>query len=118
MNAPDAIPPSTASRLPADLLARLGALLGERFTLAAAVRAQHGKDESYHAAAAPDAVAFVRSTEEVQAVVKACAEHRVPVIAFGTGTGLEGHVAALHGGVTIDLSQMNRVLAVHEGDLD
>ncbi len=118
MNAPDAIPPSAASRLPADLLARLGALLGERFTLAAAVRAQHGKDESYHAAAPPDAVAFVRSTEEVQAVVKACAEHRVPVIPFGTGTGLEGHVAALHGGVTIDLSQMNRILAVHEGDLD
>ena len=118
MNAPDAIPPSAASRLPADLLARLGGLLGERFTLAAAVRAQHGKDESYHAAAPPDAVAFVRSTEEVQAVVKACAEHRVPVIPFGTGTGLEGHVAALHGGVTIDLSQMNRILAVHEGDLD
>jgi D-lactate dehydrogenase (cytochrome) len=118
MNAPDAIPPSAVSRLPADLLARLGGLLGERFTLAAAVRAQHGKDESYHAAAPPDAVAFVRSTEEVQAVVKACAEHRVPVIAFGTGTGLEGHVAALHGGVTIDLSQMNRILAVHEGDLD
>jgi D-lactate dehydrogenase (cytochrome) len=118
MNAPDAIPPSAASRLPADLLARLGGLLGDRFTLAAAVRAQHGKDESYHAAAPPDAVAFVRSTEEVQAVVKACAEHRVPVIPFGTGTGLEGHVAALHGGVTIDLSPMNRILAVHEGDLD
>jgi D-lactate dehydrogenase (cytochrome) len=118
MNAPDAIPPSSVSRLPADLLARRGGLLGERYPHPAAVRAQHGKDESYHAAAPPDAVAFVRSTEEVQAVVKACAEHRVPVIAFGTGTGLEGHVAALHGGVTIDLSQMNRILAVHEGDLD
>jgi len=118
MNAPDAIPPSAASRLPADLLAELGGLLGERFSLSPAVRAQHGKDESYHASAPPDAVAFARSTAEVQAIVKACARHRVPVIPFGTGTSLEGHVAALQGGVTIDLSQMNRILAVHEGDLD
>jgi D-lactate dehydrogenase (cytochrome) len=118
MNAPDAIPPSAASRLPADLRADLEGLLGERFSLSPAVRAQHGKDESYHASAPPDAVAFARSTAEVQAIVKACARHRVPVIAFGTGTSLEGHVAALQGGVTIDLSQMNRILAVHEGDLD
>jgi D-lactate dehydrogenase (cytochrome) len=118
MNAPDAIPPSAASRLPADLRAELEGLLGERFSLSPAVRAQHGKDESYHASAPPDAVAFARSTAEVQAIVKACARHRVPVIPFGTGTSLEGHVAALQGGVTIDLSQMNRILAVHEGDLD
>jgi D-lactate dehydrogenase (cytochrome) len=118
MNAPDAIPPSAASRLPADLRADLEGLLGERFSLSPAVRAQHGKDESYHASAPPDAVAFARSTAEVQAIVKACARHRVPVIPFGTGTSLEGHVAALQGGVTIDLSQMNRILAVHEGDLD
>jgi D-lactate dehydrogenase (cytochrome) len=118
MNAPDAIVPVAASRLPADLLSELSGLLGERFSLSPAVRAQHGKDESYHASAPPDAVAFARSTEEVQAIVKACARHRVPVIPFGTGTSLEGHVAALKGGVTIDLSQMNRILAVHEGDLD
>jgi D-lactate dehydrogenase (cytochrome) len=117
MNAPDALPPA-ASRLPADLQNELGALLGDRFTLSPAVRTQHGKDESYHASAPPDAVAFARSTEEVQAIVKACARHRVPVIPFGTGTSLEGHVAALKGGVTIDLSQMNHILAVHEGDLD
>jgi len=118
MNAPDAIPPSAASRLPADLRAELEGLLGERFSLSPAVRTQHGKDESYHASAPPDAVAFARSTQEVQAIVRACARHRVPVIPFGTGTSLEGHVAALKGGVTIDLSQMNRILAVHEGDLD
>jgi len=117
MNAPDAIPPA-ASRLPADLLSELSGLLGERFSLSPAVRTQHGKDESYHASAPPDAVAFARSTAEVQAIVKACARHRVPVIPFGTGTSLEGHVAALKGGVTVDLSQMNRILAVHEGDLD
>jgi D-lactate dehydrogenase (cytochrome) len=117
MNAPDAIPPA-ASRLPAELLNELSSLLGERFSLSPAVRTQHGKDESYHASAPPDAVAFARSTAEVQAIVKACARHRLPVIPFGTGTSLEGHVAALKGGVTIDLSQMNRILAVHEGDLD
>jgi D-lactate dehydrogenase (cytochrome) len=117
MNAPDSLPPA-ASRLPADLIAELSQLLGDRFTLSASVRNQHGKDESYHAPAAPDAVAFALSTEEVQAIVKACAHHHVPVIPFGTGTGLEGHVAALRGGVTIDLSRMNRILAVHEGDLD
>src|SRR5262249_10296485 len=100
------------------LLAELRALLGDRLSTAPAVREQHGKDESYHAAHAPDAVAFARSTEEVSVIVKACAEHKVPVIPFGTGTSLEGHVAALHGGICIDLSQMNRILRVNAEDLD
>jgi D-lactate dehydrogenase (cytochrome) len=100
------------------LLASLRQLLGERLSLSAAVCAQHGRDESYHAAHAPDAVAFARSTEEVAAIVGLCARHKTPVIAFGTGTSLEGHVAALAGGVCIDLSQMNRVLHVNAEDLD
>jgi D-lactate dehydrogenase (cytochrome) len=100
------------------LLAELRALLGERLSTASSVREQHGKDESYHAAYAPDAVAFAHSTEEVSAIVKACAKHQTPVIPFGTGTSLEGHVAALHGGICIDLSQMNRVLRVNVEDLD
>src|SRR5215470_7469515 len=100
------------------LLEELRALLGDRLSTAPSVRDQHGRDESYHAVHAPDAVAFARSTEEVSAIVKACARHEMPVIPFGTGTSLEGHVAALKGGICIDLSQMNRVLRVNVEDLD
>src|SRR4051794_21534863 len=99
------------------LIEELKALLGDRLSVSLAVREQHGHDESYHATAAPDAVAFPQSTEEVAAVVSLAAKHGVPVIPFGTGTSLEGHVAALEGGVTIDLTGMNRILAVYDGDL-
>ncbi|MBI2236136.1 MAG: FAD-binding protein [Magnetospirillum sp.] len=105
--------------LPAGLLHRLSAIFGERLSLAAAVREQHGRDESYHPGSPPDAVAFARSTAEVSAAVKACAAYKVPVIAFGTGTSLEGHVAALRGGLCIDLMQMNQVVvAVRPEDMD
>jgi len=99
-------------------ITELRALLGERLSTSDAVRQQHGKDESFHEMAAPDAVAFATSTEEVAAIVKICARHRIPVIAYGTGTGLEGHVQALHGGVCIDLGQMNAILQVNADDLD
>ena len=100
------------------LIEELKGLLGDRLSLSAAVREQHGHDESYHAAVPPDAVAFVRSTAEVAAVMKLAAKHAAPVIPFGTGTSLEGHVAALQGGITIDLAQMDRILEVNDGDLD
>src|SRR5688572_1974221 len=101
------------------VLAELKALLGaERVSTAAAVREHHGKDESYFPYALPDAVVFVKTTEEVRDVVNICRRHRVPMIPYGVGTSLEGHILAVHGGVTIDLSQMNQVLAVHEEDLD
>src|SRR5215217_2807487 len=100
------------------LLAALRQLLGDRLSTSAAVCEQHGKDESYHAPHAPDAVAFAQSTEEVAAIVGLCARYKIPVIAFGTGTSLEGHVAALHGGVCIDLSRMNRIVRVNAEDLD
>ena len=96
----------------------LRALLGERLSTSPAVCEQHGHDESYHPTHAPDAVAFAHSTEEVAAIVKICARHKRPVIPFGTGTSLEGHVAALYGGISIDVSQMAEVLEVNDADLD
>jgi D-lactate dehydrogenase (cytochrome) len=99
-------------------LDRIRALIGDRLTTAIAVREQHGKDQTYHPGAPPDAVAFPRSTAEVSAIVEVCAAYRLPVVAYGTGTSLEGHIAALHGGVTLDLSQMNRIVEVNAEDLD
>lgn len=99
-------------------LAELRALLGERVSTSAAVREHHGKDESYFPYAPPDAVVFPHSTEEVRDVVSICRRHQVPMIPYGVGTSLEGHILAVKGGVSIDLSQMNQVLTVHEEDLD
>ena len=104
--------------LNAALLDELRALLGERLTTSRGVREHHGKDESYFPYAPPDAVVFPESTGEVRDIVDLCRRHRTPMIPFGVGTSLEGHVLAIHGGVCVDLSRMNKVLAVHEADLD
>ncbi len=93
-------------------------LLGDRFSTSQSVREQHGKGESWHPVQAPDAVCFANSTEEVASIVRWCNQHKVPVIAFGTGTSLEGQVQAVNGGICIDLSQMNQVLEVNQDDLD
>ncbi len=100
------------------VVSRLQRLIGDRLQLSAAVRDAHGHDESWHETHAPDAVAFAASTEEVAQIARICATAQVPVIAFGTGTSLEGQVSAVSGGITIDLSQMNEVLEVHAEDLD
>jgi len=100
------------------VIAALRPRFGDRLSTAQAVRDQHGRDESWHAPAPPDAVVFAESVEEVQAVVRACAQERVPVIPFGTGTSLEGHIAALRGGVCLDVSRMNRVLRLSPEDMD
>jgi D-lactate dehydrogenase (cytochrome) len=100
------------------VVAELKALLGDRVSTSAAVREHHGKDESYFPYAPPDAVVFAKSTEEVRDIVNICRTHRVPMIPYGVGTSLEGHILAVQGGVCIDLSLMNQVLAVHEPDLD
>ena len=91
---------------------------GDRLSTAESVRDQHGKGEDHHPVVPPDGVFFAESTEEVAEAVKICAEYKMPVIPFGTGTSLEGHVAALNGGLTIDLTRMNEVLQVNSEDLD
>jgi D-lactate dehydrogenase (cytochrome) len=106
------------SEFDAALLEEMRALLGDRVTTSRGVREHHGKDESYFPYAPPDAVVFPESTEEVRGIVNLCRRHKTPMIPYGVGTSLEGHVLAIHGGVCIDLSRMNRVLAVHEADLD
>lgn len=91
---------------------------GDRFSTAAAVRAHHGKDDSHHPPIPPDGVVFAESTEEVVFAVRACARHATPVIPFGAGTAIEGHVQAVCGGISLDMSGMKRVLAVRPDDLD
>src|SRR5687767_6814018 len=99
-------------------IAEIREFLGERLSTAMSVRDQHGKDQTWTAGAPPDAVAFVRDTSEVQKIVKICARHQTPIIAYGTGTSLEGHITAPYGGITVDLSQMNNILSVNAADLD
>ena len=120
MNAP--IPshllPKLAPRpVPAAMLDALKARFADRCSTAAAVREQHGRDESPIDAPPPDAVVFCETTEEVAEVVKLADRHAVPVIPFGVGSSLEGHLLAVQGGVSIDLTRMNRVLQVQAEDL-
>nr|WP_198981657.1 FAD-linked oxidase C-terminal domain-containing protein [Herbaspirillum sp. ASV7] len=103
--------------VPQALLDELQALFGDRFSTSLAMREHHGRDESSYDPMLPDAVVFAHSTEEVAAFVQACSRYDTPIIPYGTGTSLEGHVLALQGGVTVDLSQMNQVLAVNAEDL-
>jgi D-lactate dehydrogenase (cytochrome) len=98
--------------------AKLSALLGDRCSNGEAVREQHGKDESWHDTCPPDMVCFAHGTEEVSEIVKVCAEYKMPIVPFGAGTSLEGHVNAVEGGVSIDLGEMNEILAVNGEDLD
>jgi len=104
--------------IPDALLARLRDLLGDRVSTGAAVREHHSRGESHHHAVVPDAVVFPSSTEDVRAVVAACAAQRVPMTAFGAGSSLEGHVIPLRGGVSVDLTRMTRVLRLSVEDLD
>jgi D-lactate dehydrogenase (cytochrome) len=106
------------SAVTGDLLLTLKDLLGERVSAASAVRDHHSHGESYHSPAAPDLVAYPRTTDEISAIVRASAERGVPIVAFGAGTSLEGQVLALDGGICVDLSQMNQVLRVSVDDLD
>ena len=118
MNAPISRDRRFAPEALAALEGELASRFAERAVVNLSIREQHGHGEGLADAALPDVVVFPHTNEEVAEVVRACAAHRVPVIAFGVGTSLEGHVAAIHGRVCIDLSQMNRVLEVNAEDLD
>ena len=109
------------SRNPAAITAAIAALtaaFGNRVVTSQSVREQHGNTLTWVPNQPPDAVVFPQTTQDVQQIVRICADNRVPVIAFGTGTSLEGHINAPLGGVSIDVRDMNKMLAVHAEDLD
>ena len=110
----------TAAARPFDpaVVDELKKVVGDRVSTTRAVREHHGRGEDWFPVTPPDAVCFPESTEEVAAVVRICAAHKTPVIAYGTGTSLEGHVTAPFGGVCIDLSGMSQVVDVNRDDLD
>ena len=99
-------------------LAELRGLLGERVTAALSAREHHSHDESSHPPALPDLVCFPQSTDEVSGIVAVSARHKLPIVPFGAGTSLEGHVHAVRGGISIDMRQMNRILRIGVDDMD
>jgi D-lactate dehydrogenase (cytochrome) len=99
-------------------LAALAAAFGNRLVTSQAVREQHGNTVTWIANQPPDAVVYPQSTEDVQQIVRICAEHGMPIVPFGVGTSLEGHVNAPLGGVSVDFRDMNKLLTVHSEDLD
>jgi D-lactate dehydrogenase (cytochrome) len=120
MNAPlpaHLLPRLAPRPVPAAMLEALQARFGARCSTALAVREQHGRDESPFDAPPPEAVVFCASTDDVAEVVKLADQYAVPVIPFGTGSSLEGHLLAVQGGVSIDLSRMNAIVAVQPEDL-
>ncbi len=121
MNAPTAplhlLPVVNQRAVPHDLIAVLQSQFGARCSTALVVREQHGRDESSFDVPPPGAVVFAHSTAEVAQVVKLAAQHNVPVIPFGVGTSLEGHLLAVQGGISLDVSQMNQVLSINAEDL-
>ena len=104
--------------LPVELIGALGERFGDRFQAGDAIRLEHGRSETHFAPMPPDAVVFAETTDDVVAVVNLCREAGVPVIAFGAGTSVEGNTLAVRGGVSLDLSRMTRVVAVHSEDFD
>ena len=100
------------------VIERLRQLLGDRVSVSESVREHHSHGESWHPAGLPDVVVFPTGTDEVSAIVKLCAEQHTPIVPFGMGSSLEGHVNAIHGGVSIDLTRMTRVVRMSPEDLD
>lgn len=109
---------NSAGDSPHEGLGELRALLGRRLDLNRHNREQHGRGEAFHPVMAPDAIAYPMSTAEVAAIAAVCSRHRLPLIAYGAGTSLEGGVTAPHGGVSLDLSRMDAIVEVNGDDLD
>ena len=118
MNAPTDLRARPSADDVAAIVKKLAEDFAERAVTSSAVREQHGHGEGMADSALPDVVVFPHTNEEVAAIVRLCHTARIPVIAFGIGTSLEGHVAALYGGVCVDLSRMDRMLEVNAQDLD
>ena len=102
----------------AGAVAALQAIFGDRVSILPEICAAHGRDLSFHEGSSPDAVVFPATTAEVAAIARLCSEHHVPMIPYGAGTSLEGHVVAVQGGVSVDLSSMNQILDIGQQDLD
>ncbi|MDI1246260.1 MAG: FAD-linked oxidase C-terminal domain-containing protein [Rhodoferax sp.] len=119
MNAPDpSLHPEIDSRpVPAVMLQALSERFGSQYSAALVVREQHGRDESSFSVPPPAAVVFAESTQDVADAVKLAAQFKVPVIPFGVGSSLEGHLLAVQGGISIDVGRMNQVLAINAEDL-
>jgi D-lactate dehydrogenase (cytochrome) len=113
-----ASPEISREPLPAALLERLRAAVGERLQVGEAIRLEHGRSETHFAPMPPDAVVFAESTDEVAAVARLCSGAGVPLIPFGAGTSVEGNTLAVRGGISLDLSRMDRIVAVNAEDFD
>ncbi len=101
-----------------EMFDELYSLLGNRLTTAKDIREDHAKDVSHHLPHLPHAVAFPHTNTEVSQIVKICARYSMPIVPFGTGTGVEGAVVAIHGGICVDLTQMDQILQVNQNDMD
>lgn len=116
MNAPQAVQ-SLRKPLPADMIRELQERFADRFSMANAVREHHGKDESPYPFMLPDAVIFVESTEDVIFVVQLCNTYKIPLIPYGAGSSLEGHILAIEGGISLDMTAMNKIVSLNAEDL-
>ena len=116
MNAPHAVQ-ALRRPLPEEMIIALRAQFGDRFSMSNAVREHHGKDESPYPVMLPDAVIFVQSTDEVVSVVEMCNRHLIPLIPYGAGSSLEGHILAIQGGISLDMTAMNKIVSLNAEDL-
>jgi len=99
-------------------ITRISETIGDRLKTSNAIRKEHAKSEAHYPEHLPDAVAFVNSTEEVSTILKICTTENCPVVAWGTGTGLEGHALALNGGISLNMMNMDQILKVNSEDMD